>query len=155
MFTTVSWFSLDTFKFRCRPVCFRQLVNFSTFHALVARGNTTFSPARPCVQIKTISPTLPNHIDMTSPRPGLLYVWGRNSDGQCSVGPSSSAPGPPKTVALPHAVVSLGCNVVSVACGTGQQVRRHLSMLCRYDDVLWCIGSLRYRRFIANAGRAC
>lgn len=154
MFTTVSWFSLDIFKFRCRPVCFRQLFDVSCV-SCAEEHNLQFSPARPCVQIKTISPTLPNHIDMTSPRPGLLYVWGRNSDGQCSVGPSSSAPGPPKTVALPHAVVSLGCNVVSVACGTGQQVRRHLSMLCRCDDVLWCIGSLRYRRVIANAGRAC
>jgi hypothetical protein len=59
---------------------------------------------------------------MAAPRAGVLYVWGRNSDGQCSVGPSTSAPGPPKMVALPHAVTSLGSNVVAVACGTGQQV---------------------------------
>jgi hypothetical protein len=59
---------------------------------------------------------------MTSARAGTLYVWGRNSDGQCSFGPSAPAVGPPKTVALPHPVASLGSNVVAVACGTGQQV---------------------------------
>jgi alpha-tubulin suppressor-like RCC1 family protein len=75
---------------------------------------------------------------MTAPRPGTLFVWGRNSDGQCAAGPPTSAPGPPKTVALPHAVACLGSNVVAVACGTGQQ---GCTIAVLQDGSVWSFGN--------------
>jgi alpha-tubulin suppressor-like RCC1 family protein len=79
-----------------------------------------------------------SEIRMTAPRPGTLFVWGRNSDGQCAAGPSTSAPGPPKTVALPHAVACLGSNVVAVACGTGQQ---GCTIAVLQDGSVWSFGN--------------
>ena len=49
-----------------------------------------------------------------------------------------SAPGPPKTVALPHAVACLGSNVVAVACGTGQQ---GCTIAVLQDGSVWSFGN--------------
>ena len=48
----------------------------------------------------------------------MLYVWGRNSDGQCGAEPRGVKPR--ATVALPRPM-KLPKAVVAIACGTGQQ----------------------------------
>jgi alpha-tubulin suppressor-like RCC1 family protein len=71
---------------------------------------------------------------MTAPRPGMLYVWGRNSDGQCGVCPPDATP--TKTIALPSPVPSLK-NVVCVCCGTGQQ---GCTIAVLADGSVWSFG---------------
>ena len=51
--------------------------------------------------------------------PGVLFCWGRNSDGQCGDTRSGNAKSQ-QCVALPHPI-QLPRAVVAVACGTGQQ----------------------------------
>ena len=50
----------------------------------------------------------------------VLYVWGRNSHGQCGEINDDYQPTGSPTVAMPRAI-ELPLSVTAIACGTGQQ----------------------------------
>ena len=67
---------------------------------------------------------------------GALYVWGRNSEGQCGEGVPDSRPA--QCVALPHPVRGLPAPVRHVSCGTGQQ---GCTLAACVDGSLWSFGN--------------